>query len=44
LISDEIPEALHQSHRVMVMRQGRLVAECVSADTTEQALSEIVNA
>jgi simple sugar transport system ATP-binding protein len=44
LISDEISEALYHSHRVMVMRQGKKVSEHVSADTSEQELTEIVHA
>jgi simple sugar transport system ATP-binding protein len=44
LISDEIPEALYHSHRVMVMRQGREVRQFVSAETSEQELAEVVNA
>lgn len=44
LISDEIPEALYHSHRVMVMRQGKQVRQFVSAETTEQELAEAVNA
>ncbi len=44
LISDEIAEALHHSHRVLVMRQGRIVSAHVSAETGEHELSEIVHA
>ena len=29
MISDEIPEVFFHSHRVLVMRQGRLVGECI---------------
>jgi simple sugar transport system ATP-binding protein len=44
LISDEIPEALYHSHRVMVMRQGEVVRQFVSAETSEQELAEAINA
>ncbi len=44
LISDEIPEALHHSHRVLVMRQGKEVRQFVSAETSERDLAEVVNA
>jgi simple sugar transport system ATP-binding protein len=44
LISDEIPEALYHSHRVMVMRQGKEARQFVSAETSEQQLAELVNA
>jgi simple sugar transport system ATP-binding protein len=44
LISDEIPEALYHSHRVMVMRQGKEIKQFVSAETSEQQVAEAVNA
>ena len=44
LISDEIPEALYHSHRVMVMRQGQVVRQFVSAETSEEEVVEAVNA
>ena len=31
LISDEIPEVFYHAHRVLIMRQGRLVGECRAA-------------
>ena len=44
LISDEIPEALYHSHRVMVMRRGQVVRQFVSAETSEEEVVEAVNA
>ena len=44
LISDEIPEVLYHSHRVLIMRNGRLTGEYVSHRSSEQELREAVNA
>jgi simple sugar transport system ATP-binding protein len=44
MISDEIPEVLYHSHRVLVMREGRLTTDVVAADTSEDALRQAVNA
>lgn len=44
LISDEIPEVLYHSHRVLVMREGRLTTDVMAADTSEDALRQAVNA
>ncbi|MHC2287767.1 sugar ABC transporter ATP-binding protein [Bradyrhizobium barranii] len=44
MISDEIPEVLYHSHRVLVMREGRLTADVMAADTSEDALRQAVNA
>jgi simple sugar transport system ATP-binding protein len=44
MISDEIPEVLYHSHRVLVMREGRLTMDVVAADTSEDALRQAVNA
>jgi simple sugar transport system ATP-binding protein len=44
LISDEIPEVLYHSHRVLVMREGRLTTDVLAADTSEDALRQAVNA
>jgi len=44
MICDEIPEAYYNSHRVLVMRQGELVAEFNPQRCTEQEIAEVVNA
>jgi len=44
IISDEIPEVLYHSHRVLVMREGRLTTDVAAADTSEDALRQAVNA
>ena len=44
MISDEIPEVLYHSHRVLVMRAGRLTGEHLPFRSSERALTEAVNA
>jgi simple sugar transport system ATP-binding protein len=44
LISDEIPEVLYHSHRVLVMREGRLTTNVRAENTSEDALRRAVNA
>jgi simple sugar transport system ATP-binding protein len=44
MISDEIPEVLYHSHRVLVMRNGRLTTDVPAASTSETALRAAVNA
>jgi simple sugar transport system ATP-binding protein len=44
LISDEIPEVFYHSHRVLVMRRGRIAGECVPHASTEEALQAAVDA
>ena len=44
LISDEIPEVFYNSHRVLVMREGRISAAFAPHDCTEAALQEAVDA
>ena len=44
MICDEIPEAYYNSHRVLVMRQGELVAEFNPHHCTEQEIAGVVNA
>jgi simple sugar transport system ATP-binding protein len=44
MISDEIPEVLHHSHRVLVMREGRVTTDVPSEHTSEDALRRAVNA
>ncbi len=44
MISDEIPEVLYHSHRVLVMREGRLTTDVPAENTSEDALRQAVNA
>jgi len=44
MISDEIPEVYYHSHRVLVMRSGRLSGEFVPGRCSEEELKEAVNA
>jgi simple sugar transport system ATP-binding protein len=44
MISDEIPEVLYHSHRVLVMREGRLTTDAPVENTSEDALRQAVNA
>ncbi|WP_336997968.1 sugar ABC transporter ATP-binding protein [Leclercia sp. M50] len=43
MITDEIDEAYFNSHRILVMRKGELVAELLPEKTSEAALAEVVN-
>ena len=38
MISSELPEVLGVSDRILVMREGRLVAEFSRADASEEAV------
>ena len=44
MISDEIPEVLYHSYRVLVMREGRLIMDVPAEETSEDALRQAVNA
>ena len=44
LISDEIPEVFYHSHRVLVMRRGRLAGECIPGAASEEELQAVVDA
>ncbi len=44
VFSDEIPEVYYHSHRVLVMRSGRLSGEFVPGRCSEEELKEAVNA
>ena len=44
LISDEVEEVLHESHRILVMLSGRLVGTYDPGSVTEQELREALNA
>jgi len=43
LISDEVPEVLHNCHRILLMRKGRLVGEYFPHQTSEKVLSQEIN-
>lgn len=43
LISDEVPEVLYNSHRVLIMRKGRIVETLDASKTTEKELSRKVH-
>lgn len=43
MVSDEIEEAFYNSHRILVMRAGELVAEFLTSNTSEAAVAEVVN-
>ena len=44
MISDEIPEVLYHSHRILVMQSGRLKGEFHPAEISEVALREAIDA
>ncbi|STO58286.1 sugar ABC transporter ATP-binding protein [Grimontia hollisae] len=44
LVSDEIPEVFYNSHRVLVMKEGRITHDFQPAHSTEKAIMEAVNA
>ncbi|MDQ0471377.1 sugar ABC transporter ATP-binding protein [Labrys wisconsinensis] len=44
MISDEVPEVLYHSHRIGIMRGGRLEREFLAHATTEHEISEAINA
>ena len=43
LISDEVSEVFYHAHRVVVMRRGRLVSECIPHTSTEGQLQAVVD-
>ncbi|MCX2944331.1 ATP-binding cassette domain-containing protein, partial [Rahnella perminowiae] len=43
MICDEIPEAYYNSHRVLVMRKGQLVAEFAPHQSSEAQIAEAIN-
>ncbi|MGX7000374.1 sugar ABC transporter ATP-binding protein [Caballeronia sp. KNU42] len=43
MISDEIPEVLFHSDRIVVMRQGRIVSEHIAGNTSADILEEAVH-
>jgi simple sugar transport system ATP-binding protein len=44
MISDEIPEVYYHAHRVLIMRQGRIIGEFEPHGASEAALRDAVNA
>ena len=44
LISDEIPEVLYHTHRIVVMHAGRITGEFLPTQVTEAALREAIDA
>jgi ABC-type sugar transport system ATPase subunit len=42
MISSELPEVIALSHRILVMRQGQLVAEVAHADATEETVLRLM--
>ncbi|WP_367990074.1 sugar ABC transporter ATP-binding protein [Vibrio sp. NTOU-M3] len=44
MISDEIPEVFYNSHRVIVMKEGRFTHDFQPTHSTEQEIMEAVNA
>jgi len=44
LISDEIPEVLYHSHRILIMRNGRITGEFEAHKSSEDVLRVAVNA
>ena len=44
LISDEVEEVLHQTHRILVMLSGRITAAFDPVEVSERELREAINA
>lgn len=44
MISDEVSEVFFHTHRVLAMKQGRIIRDLLSHATSEAELSEVVNA
>ena len=42
LISSELPEILNLSHRIIVMREGRLAGELAKSDATQEAVLRLM--
>jgi rhamnose transport system ATP-binding protein len=38
MISSELPEIIHMSDRILVMRQGRIAGELARADATQESV------
>ena len=44
LISDEVPEVLYHTHRILLMRGGSVVAERRPRETSEEDLEGMIDA
>jgi simple sugar transport system ATP-binding protein len=44
LISDEVAEVLHHTHRILVMREGRIAGELMPASTSEKEIEAAIDA
>ena len=44
LISDEVPEVLHHSHRILVMREGRITGSFTASATNEPEIEAAIDA
>ena len=44
MVSDEIPEVFYNSHRVIVMKEGRFTHDFQPTNCSEQQIMEAVNA
>jgi simple sugar transport system ATP-binding protein len=43
LISDEVPEVLHHTHRILIMRDGRVSANLVASRTSESEIEAAID-
>jgi simple sugar transport system ATP-binding protein len=43
LISDEVPEVLHHTHRILIMREGRISANLVASRTSESEIEAAID-
>lgn len=41
MISSELPEVLHMSHRILVMCEGRVTGELRAADATQEKIMQL---
>lgn len=44
MISDEVPEVLYHSHRILMMSHGRIAGEFMPSNVSEESLGNMVNA
>jgi simple sugar transport system ATP-binding protein len=43
LISDEVPEVLHHTHRIVIMRDGRIGANLGASRTSEREIEAAID-
>jgi simple sugar transport system ATP-binding protein len=43
LISDEVPEVLHHTHRILIMREGRISANLLASRTSESEIEAAID-